>query len=174
MVSTSDGRAARGQGTTRRTLVRGAAWTVPAVLVAGAAPIVAASAGAGVVVATGACKLPGHAHGNDKGYRLTLTASNPAGGPGDFVVAIRSFTVDGVPATNVVVTANGSCQRSCGGGPQVCVPEGGSVTFSVVGDEYGNSRGGQVRMEYVLLDAVTCEPIAGAAGSVVAQAQHPC
>jgi hypothetical protein len=174
MTAKTDGGDGGTRPVARRTLVRGVAWTAPVVVMAGAAPVVAASAGAGVIVATGACKLPGQGHGNDKGYRLTLTASNPAGGPGDLIVAITSFTFDGLAASNVVVTSNGSCQRICGGAPQVCVPEGRTVTFAVVGDHYGNSRGGQVRLDYALLDANTCEPVTGAAGAVVAQAQHPC
>ena len=53
----------------RRSVVKGAAWAVPAVVVAAAAPTVAASAG--LLTFTGkACKLPGNSQSHLQGLRL--------------------------------------------------------------------------------------------------------
>ncbi|SOC51728.1 hypothetical protein [Ornithinimicrobium cerasi] len=63
---------------TRRTLVKGAAWSVPVVAVAGAAPAFAASGGPPSVVVGGACKLPGNSCGDVfvKGYIFDVTITN--------------------------------------------------------------------------------------------------
>ena len=70
-----------GPSTTRRTLVKGAAWSVPVVAVAGAAPAMAASGGGPNVTIGGACKLPGNSCGNVfvKGYIFDLTITNNTG-----------------------------------------------------------------------------------------------
>ena len=63
----------------RRSVVKGAAWAVPAVVVAGAAPTVAASP-PGLAFTGGACKLPGNSSSLFKGYVFELTATNNPGG----------------------------------------------------------------------------------------------
>ncbi len=66
-------------GLSRRTLAKGAAWSVPAVAVAAAAPAMAASALVTVSEAGDACKLPGNSCSNagyNKGYLQPLTICN--------------------------------------------------------------------------------------------------
>src|SRR6476661_11238847 len=62
----------------RRSVVKGAAWAVPAVVVAGVAPTVAASGGP-LSFTGGACKLPGNSTDTFQGYVFELTAVNTAG-----------------------------------------------------------------------------------------------
>lgn len=66
---------------TRRTLVKGAAWSVPVIAVAGAAPALAASGNPPTVTVGGACKLPGNSCGNVfvKGYIFDVTITNATG-----------------------------------------------------------------------------------------------
>lgn len=68
---------------TRRTLVKGAAWSVPVVAMAGAAPAFAASGNPPTVAVGGACKLPGNSCGNVfvKGYVFDVTITNVSDKP---------------------------------------------------------------------------------------------
>lgn len=58
----------------RRTLTTGAAWTLPAIVVAAAAPSLAASPQPTRVNGT-ACKMPGNSGSIKHGYRVTLTVT---------------------------------------------------------------------------------------------------
>jgi len=62
----------------RRTLARGAAWTVPAVAIAAAAPVMAASGGPPTITQTGnACKNSGNScKSRPKGYTVPLRLCN--------------------------------------------------------------------------------------------------
>lgn len=71
-------------GISRRTLAKGAAWAVPAVAVAAAAPARAASGGPPRVTVLDACKQPGNScntgqrpFGFVKGYTFTVRIDNP-------------------------------------------------------------------------------------------------
>jgi hypothetical protein len=70
----------------RRTVVVGTAWAVPAVVVASAAPALAAS---GVTVGIGAICI-----GTGNTLRIQLTVSNPTGAAG--TTTINSLTIAGV------------------------------------------------------------------------------
>lgn len=63
-------------GISRRTVVKGAAWSVPTVVVAGAAPAYAATPVV-TVNASLACKHPGA--GDEKRYHFNLTVTNNGG-----------------------------------------------------------------------------------------------
>jgi hypothetical protein len=117
----------------RRRVVAGAAWSVPAVMVASAAPAVAASPG--FLTFTGeACKLPGNATDTLKGYVFELNANNKTGPlPDDAVTVITSVTINGVSEPNYVVVVrdpipNPSCScANCAGAPathQFCTADG--------------------------------------------------
>lgn len=73
------GTATERQGISRRRVVQGAAWAVPAVMVASAAPALAASQGIITVDAKNSCKLPGQSYpmGN-YGYYFTYCVNNPS------------------------------------------------------------------------------------------------
>src|SRR3954454_5808710 len=82
-------------GLSRRSVVRGAAWAMPAVVVAAPAPLVAASTGAPSFSGS-ACKLPGASSNAYNGYVVELIA-NSSGQTGDPVTVITGVTVNGVP-----------------------------------------------------------------------------
>lgn len=66
----------RPSGVSRRTVVKGAAWAVPAITVASAVPAYAAS-GDITLIQTNACKSPGNSCKTfKKGYIFTFTATN--------------------------------------------------------------------------------------------------
>src|SRR5262245_32612177 len=100
----------------RRTVVKGAAWAVPAVVVAGAAPAMAASPG--FLTFTGrACKLPGNSTSTFKGFVFELVAKNVTGPqPDDAITVITGISIQGLPDLGAfavkVIGGNPSC--SCG------------------------------------------------------------
>ena len=76
----------------RRSLTRGAAWTVPVVAVSVAAPAFAASLRYSVVTDPAkSCKCPGG--GSPFTYNLNLAITTP--GPDSYTLAITDFKVDG-------------------------------------------------------------------------------
>ena len=81
----------------RRTLVKGAAWSVPVVAVAGAAPAIAASPFEVIDWEnSSACKIPGNSMGYcyNKGYVLWAAFENPTNR--DLTICITGMTVGGV------------------------------------------------------------------------------
>lgn len=62
-------------GVSRRTVVKGAAWAVPAIAVASSVPAMAASPGTITLTGEG-CKLPGASWPTFKGYVFGITATN--------------------------------------------------------------------------------------------------
>ncbi|GAB3067121.1 hypothetical protein GCM10027053_33300 [Intrasporangium mesophilum] len=116
----------------RRSVVKGAAWAVPAVVVAGAAPTVAASEG--LLSFTGrACKLPGNSSSTFKGFVFEMVANNVLGpNPRDAITEITNITVQGIADVGTfkikVVGGNLSCTCSnCAGtNPDhvFCTPDG--------------------------------------------------
>lgn len=101
----------RPSGVSRRTVVKGAAWAVPAITVASAVPAVAAS---GTVTFTNlslACKLPGGSCDKPpinvkKGYRVAMTVCNTVtGNPGNVTVTFPTTltgTLCGVSKTWII------------------------------------------------------------------------
>jgi len=75
-----DKNATRPSGVSRRTVVKGAAWAVPAITVASAVPAVASS-GEFLTLTGSGCKQPGNSQSNYKGYVFKLTASNTTSSP---------------------------------------------------------------------------------------------
>lgn len=75
------------QGISRRTVVKGTAWAVPAVVVASAAPAMAAGASQCVTASFGgnSCKQPGQGQ-NQFGYRLQFCFTNTCSVPVTIVV----------------------------------------------------------------------------------------
>jgi hypothetical protein len=63
------------QGVSRRTVVKGTAWAVPAVVVASAAPAMAASPCVTISFGPNSCKQPGEGQ-NIKGYNLQFCFTN--------------------------------------------------------------------------------------------------
>jgi hypothetical protein len=149
----------------RRTVVKGAAWAVPAVVVAGAAPAMAASPG--IITFTGnACKLPGNSQSIFKGYVFELKGNNVTGPmPFDAVVIIDSITVANTPdlgAYKVVVpnpAGSCSCGTACASGENadhiVCVPDGTTnlqILIYTSANVTGNSANDMVTITYRVFD----------------------
>jgi hypothetical protein len=175
----------------RRSVVKGAAWAVPAVVVAGAAPTVAASEG--FLTFTGrACKLPGNSQSIFKGFVFELRTNNVTGpNPLDAITVINSITVSGFPdlgAFLVVVRdgATGPCSCGpCGGSVAhtICTPDGVSQRLLIftTADLTGNSANSTVTVEYTRYDCAgggTCtNPITDTASAIIPgtpPVQGPC
>ncbi len=113
-----DKNATRPSGVSRRTVVKGAAWAVPAITVASAVPAVAQSGLEDCLqysLTGDACKWPGA--GNDWSYRVGLCFSNTCPTPVDIYIdhlennAGKLFTPcepGSFVGTTVTVPANGS------------------------------------------------------------------
>src|SRR5438128_12305556 len=89
-------------GLSRRSVVKGAAWAMPAVVVAAPAPLVAASTGA-LSFTGSACKLPGNSSSSYKGYVFELIATS-AGSSANTVTVVTGVTVNGVPQQKYAVS----------------------------------------------------------------------
>ena len=150
----------------RRTVVKGAAWTMPAVLVAAPAPVVAASV-APLTFTGSACKLPGGSSDTYKGYVFELVATS-AGGADNTVTVITGVTVDGIPEPMYAVSVrSGSCTcSSCGSAPtnhQWCTQSGAGtqrVLLYTDGAASGTSSNSEVCVTYTRYRC-DCSPVVG-------------
>ena len=101
----------------RRTLAKGAAWSVPAVALASAAPALASSIQTPPTVTVGdACKYPGNScDGYKKAYRVYMSICNPS--PVDIWIYEIASSIEGTtleflntePALPVKIPANNGC-----------------------------------------------------------------
>ena len=150
----------------RRTVVKGAAWTMPAVLVAAPAPVVAASV-APLTFTGSACKLPGGSSDTYKGYVFELVATS-AGGSDNTVTVITGVTVDGVAEPHYAVSVkSGSCTcSSCGSAPtnhQWCTQSGAGtqrVLLYTDGAASGTSSNSEICVTYTRYRC-DCSPVVG-------------
>lgn len=126
MTSNSDASSAK-PGISRRTIVAGTAWAVPAIVVASAAPAFALS---GPVTFTGrACKSPG---GNSRYlFEISITNSN------NFPIILHpvSLVVNGVTSSTL-----------CPG--DQTVPANSTRTFTFIAGVFGNSANGTALFNY--------------------------
>ena len=177
----------------RRSVVKGAAWAVPAVVVAAAAPTVAASQGF-LTFSGRACKLPGNSQSIFKGYVFELFANNVTGpNPRDAITEILSITVSGFPdlGSFLVVVKDGasnacSCGPNCGGNPAhtFCTPDGTlnqRILIFTSEDLTGNSANATVTVTYQQWDCnntnVCGTPTPGSASTQISgtpPVQGPC
>jgi len=89
-----------GSGINRRTVMKGAAWSVPVVLVASAAPAIASSRPIEISGVASSCKHPGGSGSFEKAYHIKFTFKNTSNEP-------ITFTLPGlVPTTQGDVTSN--------------------------------------------------------------------
>ncbi len=150
----------------RRSVVKGAAWTMPAVLVAAPAPMVAASTGA-LTFTGSACKLPGSATDTYKGFVFELVATS-TGGAADTVTVITSVTVNGVvePVFTVSVKSGACTCAPCGNAPakhQFCTPSSAGtqrVLLYTDGATSGTSSNSEICVTYVQYGC-DCSPLVG-------------
>lgn len=115
-------------GVSRRTVVRGAAWAAPAIMIASAAPAIAASPGPVVPSGSGsACKHPG----NPKWYHFTFCFENTSAA--SITVTLDHMTVNGLLPEDpqpIIPTS-------------IVVPAGQKVCKYVDSGLWGNSANGQ-------------------------------
>ncbi|KRF43276.1 hypothetical protein ASH01_15875 [Terrabacter sp. Soil811] len=157
----------------RRSVVKGAAWAVPAVVVAGAAPTVAASSGP-LAFTGGACKLPGNSTDILKGYVFELTAVNsPGPQPTTGITVITNVRINGtlVSGFSASVRSGNSCSGSCatltcGADPDhvFCTPDATTqqVLIYTADKPTGNSQNAEMSLSYQRFDClngVTCSPV---------------
>jgi hypothetical protein len=158
----------------RRSVVKGAAWAVPAIAVASAAPTVAASQGP-LEFTGGACKLPGNATDTFKGYVFELMAYNAPGPlPTTGITVITNVAINGTPVTDFYVsvrtgdTCTGGCAgTSCGADPThaFCTPDGAmqQILVYTADKPTGNSQNAEMTLSYQRFDCLnngaTCSPI---------------
>lgn len=168
-------------GLSRRTLAKGAAWSVPVVAVAGAVPAYAISPKGTVVFnQTGACKLPGNScKPFRKGYLLvgqlcntwsnatvTITASGSSGhiGGQPVVWGFDGFVLDGSSQAQKTVTLK----------PGECV----NVKFGVYdrGNSQNTSIGGSLSYNYTAVSSTDPSDAASGKGTVTfgASSVSPC
>ena len=101
---------ARPSGSNRRTVVKGAAWAVPAVAVAAAAPAYAASCIPVITLGPTSCKCPGQSTGDPWTYFLTFCVDLTGCPPQD----VQTFTISkvasksGGPGGTPLGTPNGN------------------------------------------------------------------
>ncbi|WP_122260645.1 hypothetical protein [Ornithinimicrobium cerasi] len=141
-----------GLSPSRRTLVKGAAWSVPVIAIAAPAQALTCSplSCPPTVDFTGAaCKLPGASQDLFKGYRFELEVTNTSNT--DLVVVITSVTVAGVTepsyAVNVVQGTACACATCAVGGQ--CVTAGQSITLHVdTENPSGNSQNTEFTVVY--------------------------
>jgi hypothetical protein len=156
----------------RRRVVAGAAWSVPAVMVASAAPAVAASKGP-LEFTGGACKLPGNANEIFKGYVFELIGTNTLGpDPLDAVTVISNVRVNGQLVTGFQVRVmetlrNGSEIGACTCGTctpgtvcnSFCTPENSTQRILVYTNTQENSRNTSFSLDYQRYECSTCTPV---------------
>lgn len=151
----------------RRSVVKGAAWAVPAVVVAGAAPAVAASKGP--LEFTGkACKLPGNATDIFKGYVFELVATNTLGpNPITGVTVITNVRINGqlVTGFQAVVVDGPTCNcagcmpagaSSCN---TICTPDDSVQRILVYTNSQLNSQNAEFTLDYQRYECGTCTAI---------------
>ena len=116
------------KGISRRTVVAGTAWAVPAVIVATATPAFAALSGP--VTFTGvACKDPG----NPFRYLFSVSITNSNNQP--LQVNFQNLVINSVTGTSICPTT-------------AQVPANSTVTITLLGGGYTNSANGSAALNY--------------------------
>jgi len=135
-------------GISRRTLAKGAAWSVPAVAVAAAAPAYAVSGG--TITFTGQnCKLPGNSgYPFNDGAIYLMTIKNTTNAAIDIdIITIKRGTATqaGTLVTVVKLTGSNTC---CPLGGTFSVEANTAGTYALVTRSWGNSANGTLEVTY--------------------------
>lgn len=168
-----DKNATRPSGVSRRTVVKGAAWAVPAITVASAVPAYAASAPPPPVFDfANAWKNPGNKCTSacipKQSYGVKVTVSNPSAQ--DYIIQFTSYAIDGdsigvfgVTGTMGCQAVSGTCAATCAAYAvnSVCIPAGtASKDLYVNSNNYGSSPQGGQAIGWRWVDASTCTVLA--------------
>ena len=138
------------KGLSRRTVVTGTAWAVPAIVVAGPAPHAAATPIPPVTIGGTACKIPGNSGNVRNGVAFELTITNPYNTP--LVVNITSVTKSGDVAPTQIVPAS------------FTIPAKSTKTVVLEAGPYNNSSNASITVGYSYLDPTTNTTRTGTAG----------
>ncbi len=135
----------------RRTIAKGAAWSVPVVAVGAAAPAMAASKG--IFELTGAaCKLPGNSQDTYKGYAFGVTATNPFNV--QITITIESLFIDTTDLGDVLIIQTDPLDATvCSAYPvnTLVIPADTTLTNLVVLTENAaNSQQGELTVTYTV------------------------
>lgn len=132
------------RGLSRRSVVVGTAWAVPAIVVAGPAPHAAATPLPPLVFTGLGCKDPGNSQPPLlKSYVFQLSASNPFNTP--LTITLIQFTINGI---NSPITSPASST--------VVIPANQPATLvNVQGGTLSNSANGIARLTYSYVDPTT-------------------
>jgi len=138
------------KGISRRSVVVGTAWAVPAIVVAGPAPHASATPIPPVTIGGTACKLPGNSSKFVKnGVAFQLTITNPYKTP--LTVTITSVTKSGDVAPTQII-------------PTSFIIDPGTHTVVLSAGPYNNSANAQVSVGYSYTDPTTGNLLTGTAG----------
>lgn len=139
-------------GVSRRTVVKGAAWAVPAITVASAVPAYASSAPIEITGVSISCKHPGNAGTFEKAYHIEFTFKNTS----DEAV---TFTLPGLVS---IAGSPASSQQSCvptsgdptAGAPLYVTVPAGTTQVWVVHYYSNNSANGDIIFTYSYASAL--------------------
>jgi hypothetical protein len=153
------------RGPSRRTMLKAAAWSVPVIVVAQAAPALASVSNPVFFTLSGACKLPGNATDAYKGYAFGLTLVNSLGQ--SVAVYIDTMSVNADLQTIGLVEewiAPSTCgQEWPGPGPNIgpiAVADNASRTIAVftVNDNNSSSATLVINFHYFIGGSITPTP----------------
>jgi hypothetical protein len=148
----------------RRTVVRGAAWATPVVLVAAAAPTVAASVTVALRLAGTGCKLPGNSNDLLKGYVFGVQLINSGTAAADVTLTSLSIDGDDLGVAGFLILDADTCAQV---GGQFQVPPSTVKSLALYTRDYTKSQAGTLTLTYTYdpvgpLPAVTPPPITAA------------
>lgn len=132
-------------GVNRRTVMKGAAWSVPVIMVASAAPATASSPPVTFELTGNGCKTPGNAIGNfPKGYAFGATFTNTSAAP--VIVDIGALDVSGDPQTIVLAVDPSDC--SVVDWNAITIPANSSRDIAIITAQGDNSNNGVLNLSY--------------------------
>ena len=143
-----------GRGISRRTIVKGAAWSVPVIAVGPSLPAMAATAPVLEFGGT-ACKIPGQGQDINKGYVLGFTINN--GNDFDIRIEVTNFTIIGATGIEPLGIQLENCDvipYPLPPSPEVCWPKG-ETRIALYLQENGNSQNATLVLDYVVYECGT-------------------
>ena len=168
------------RGVTRRTLARGAAWTVPTIAAAATVPMAAASTVPVITISGLGCKLPGNSQSIYKGYAFLLSVVNSTNVP--IQVNITQITLNGENLGSIRAINLATCVSSSnpfGVAANTTYPRVALLTQNAA-----NSSNGTLSITYTIDGGVTfttvtatvaaAPPIQGASCSAFSASEKTC
>jgi hypothetical protein len=163
----------------RRTIAKGAAWSVPVVAVGAAAPAMAASGGFFELNGNG-CKLPGASNDTFKGYAFELTATNNTNDP--VTVQVDFVTLNGENLGDVAFVDLDTCTAL--GTNEFTIPADTVLNLALVTENAASSSNGTLAAQYdivggpqnetVFAQVDAAPPINGASCDTFTAAEKDC